>query len=177
MKRYGGELAVAMLFVTIFSIGMMTGGSLVLAQDQGGSLAKQIQGSWILVAAINEQDRKNSDTFGPNPKGFLVLTPDGRFSMIMMRASLPKFTANNRLEGTAKENQAVVQGSQAMFRTYKVTDEIEHTVMLHFEGCTFPNWDGQDLPRIMAVSGDAMTHINPAAAIGGTNYLVWKRAK
>ncbi len=107
----------------------------------------------------------------------MVLTPGGRFSMIMMRASLPKFASNNRMTGTAEENQAVVQGSQAMFGTYKVVDEKEHKVMLHYEGCTFPNWDGQDLPRIMTVSGDEMKHTNPAAAIGGTNYVIWKRVK
>ena len=173
MKRYIGELAVALFLVTIFSFGAVD----VWAQTQGGSLAKQIQGSWTLVSSINEKDGKKTDTFGPNPRGFMVFTPEGRFSMILMRASLPKFASNNRLTGTTEENQATVQGSHATFGTYKVTNEKENLVMLHVEGCTFPNWDGQDLPRVITISGDEMKMINPAAAIGGKNYLVWKRAK
>ena len=144
---------------------------------QEGDLAKQVQGSWVIVSNINEQDGKKSDTFGPNPRGFMVLTPEGRFSMIVMRASLPKFASNNRLQGTAEENKAVVQGSQAMFGTYKVVSEKENKIIFHYEGCTFPNWDGRDLPRIVTVMGDEMKQINPAAAVGGINYHIWRRVK
>ena len=117
------------------------------------------------------------DTFGPNPRGFLVLTPNGRFSLIVMSATLPKFASNNRLTGTPEENQAVIKGSQAMFGTYKVVSAKEGKVLFHYEGCTFPNWDGQDIPRVLSVSGKEMKMVNPSAAIGGSNYLIWKRAE
>ena len=79
--------------------------------------------------------------------------------------------------GTAEEYQAVVQGSVAMFGTYKVVSAKEGKVMLHYDGSTFPNWDGQDLPRVITVSGDEMKMINPTATMGGTNYIIWKRTK
>ena len=97
--------------------------------------------------------------------------------MILMRASLPKFASNNRVKGTAEENQAVVQGSQAVFGTYRVPNEKDHTVMMRYEGSTFPNWDGQDLPRVMTVSGEEMQQTTPGASFGGKNYLIWKPAK
>jgi hypothetical protein len=108
----------------------------------------------------------------------MILTPEGRFSLIMMRASLPKFASNNRVKGTAKENQAVVQGSNAYFGTYTVLNNKEQSITLHMEGGTFPNWDGQDQKRPMTVEGDELKLVNPTPSLGGgTNYMIWKRAK
>ena len=105
------------------------------------------------------------------------MTPDGRISLILMRASLPKFAANNRMKGTPEENQAVVQGSLAEYGTYAVASEKEHLVIWHLEACTFPNWDGTDQKRIMDVSGDELKITVPTGSTGGSNYLIWKRAK
>ena len=177
MKRYVKEATMAFLFVTILSVGMLFGGSDVRAQDMGATLTQQIQGSWTLVSIYNEQEGKKTEVFGPNPKGSLILTPDGRFSAILMNASLPKFASNIRTKGTARENQAVVQGSIAYFGSYKVADEKGHTVNLRIEGSTFPNWDGQDQKRVWTVKGDELSVTNPTASVGGVAYIVWKRAK
>ncbi len=107
----------------------------------------------------------------------MIFTPDGRFANIIMRANLPQFAANNRMKGTVEENQAVVQGSFVFFGTYAVASEKEHTVILHIDGCTFPNWDGKDQTRIITVIGDELKRTNPTTTIGGTNYSVWKRVK
>jgi len=123
------------------------------------SIAKQIQGSWMLVSVYNEQDGKKTFQFGLNPRGSMILTPDGRFSLFMMRANLPKFAANSRIRGSTTENQAVVQGCAALFGTYKVLNEKEHMVSLHVEGSTFPNWDGEDQTRVMIVTGDEMMRL------------------
>ena len=171
------EVARVLLVVAVLSGGTLSGASDVWAQEKGSTLAQQIQGSWILVSIYNEQDGKKIEPFGSKPKGSLILTPDGRFSMILMRASLPKFASNNRVKGTTEENQAVVQGSLAHYGSYAVASEKEHTVNLRNEGSTFPNWDGQDQKRVWIVKGDELTVTNPTASVGGVAYLVWKRAK
>lgn len=177
MTSHFGKLVLALFLLAVFSFGDTTAPVDVWAQAGGSSLAKQVQGTWILVSNINERDGQKIDTFGPNPRGQMILTPGGYFSMILMRASIPKFASNNRLKGTVEENQAVVQGSHAFYGTYKVGNEKDRTIILHVEGCTFPNWDGQDLPRVMTLSGDELQQVNPAAAIGGKNYVTWKRAE
>ncbi len=121
------KVARVLLVVTVLSGGMLSGASDVRAQEKGSTLAQQIQGSWILVSMYNEQDGKKIEPFGPNPRGTWIFTPDGRFLEILMRASLPKFAANNRVKGTAEENQAVVQGSFAAYGSYAVASEKEHT--------------------------------------------------
>jgi hypothetical protein len=143
----------------------------------GTTLAKQIQGTWILVSIYNEQDGKKIEPFGDKPRGSMILTPDGHFSMFFLRASLPKFASNNRMTGTAEENQAVVQGSHAFYGTYAVVSEKEHTGIMHVEGSTFPNWDGEDQKRVWTIKGDELSVTNPTASAGGTAYVIWKRAK
>jgi hypothetical protein len=177
MIRSIKEVAGVLLVVTVLLGGTLFGSSGVWAQEKGSNLAKQIQGAWTLVSIYNEQDGKKTEVFGPNPRGSMILTPNGRFSIIMMRASLPKFASNNRMTGAAEENQAVTQGSFADFGTYKVVSEKEKAVNFHIEGCTFPNWDGQDQKRFVTVTADELKLTVPITTIGGTNYLVWKRAK
>jgi len=178
MKRYVKEVTMAFLLITILSVGMLPGASDVQAQDIGATLTQQIQGSWVLVSIYNDRDGKKTEVFGPNPKGFMILTPEGRFSMILMNASLPKFASNIRLKGTAEENKAIVQGSLAYFGSYKVADEKENKVTLNIEKSTFPSWDGQEQSRFMTVIGDEMQFISSSTTIGGgTNYLAWKRVK
>ena len=175
MKMYVKPVAIAFLLASVLAGMSLYGTSDVRAEDKG--LTQQIQGTWTLVSIYNEMDGKKTDVFGSNPRGSMIFTPNGRFSLILMKASLPKFAANSRVKGTAEENQAVVQGSVALFGSYKADSEKNDAVNLKVEGSTFPNWDAQDQKRIVSFTGDEMNFITPAAAIGGTNYAVWKRVK
>ncbi|MBI5075778.1 MAG: lipocalin-like domain-containing protein [Nitrospirae bacterium] len=173
MKRSIKEVLSVLLVVAVLAGGMLFGASKVWAQEKG------VQGSWILVELYNETDGKRLEPFGPNPRGSMLLTPDGHFSMTLMRSSLPKFASNVRTKGTAEEYKAVVDGSVAAIGTYTVTGDKEQILNLHIVGSTFPNWDGQDQKRPVTVIGDDMKIINPAPSIGGggKNTQVWKRAK
>jgi len=169
------EVASVLLVVAVIIIGSWSGASEVYAQEKGAGSA---QGRWILVSIFNEQDGKKTDVFGANPRGSILLTPEGRFSLTFLRESLPKFASNARQKGTVEENQAVVQGSVAAIGTYTVTGDKEQTLNLHIEGSTFPNWDGQDQKRLITIKGDEMKMINPTPSVGGgTNHIIWKRAR
>jgi hypothetical protein len=171
------KVAIAFLVVAVLATGMWSGAATALAKEKGGTLAKQVQGSWILASLYVEQDGKKIEPFGSKPRGSMIMTPDGRFSVILIKESLPKFASNNRMKGTAEENQAVVQGSLAYYGTYAVVSEKEHMGNMHVEGSTFPNWDGQDQKRVWTVKGDELSVSNPTASIGGVAYVIWKRAK
>ena len=62
-----------------------------------------------------DQDGKRLEPFGPNPKGIVVYDSNGRFVLVLQRASLPRFASSNRMAGSAEENKAIVQGSIAYF--------------------------------------------------------------
>jgi Lipocalin-like domain len=172
------NVGIALLVVAVLSGGMWSGASAVWAKEKAGTLAKQVQGSWILVSVYVEQDGKKIEPFGSQPRGVVTITPDGRWSYILLKASLPKFAADNRMKGTPEENQAIVQGSLAAYGTYTVVNEKEHAVKYHIEGSTFPNWDGQDQKRTWNVKGDELSITNPVTSVGGgVAYLIFKRVK
>lgn len=147
------------------------------AQQRAATLKEQIVGSWIPVSQYVDQDGKKLEPFGPNPKGIVVYDATGRFVLVLQRSTLPRFASNNRLAGTAEENKAVVQGSIAYFGRYSV-DEKGGKLSLHYDGSTFPNWDGVDQARFITISGDELKMVSPVSAVGGgVVHLVLRRAR
>jgi hypothetical protein len=84
--------------------------------------------------------------FGPNPKGYMVLSPEGRYVQILTNLDRPKFAINSRLEGTAEENKSAVHGTTATFGTWSV-DEAGKILIIRNEGGMFPNQVGTDSNR------------------------------
>jgi hypothetical protein len=141
------------------------------------SLKEQIIGTWLAVSQYVDQDGKKLEPFGSEPKGLVVYDAGGRFVLVLQRATLPKFASSNRLSGTPEENKAIVQGSIAYFGRYSV-DENERKINLHYDGSTYPNWDGEDQIRLIQVSGDALEIVSPVSAVGGGSvHLLLRRAK
>jgi lipocalin-like protein len=147
----------------------------VLPSVASAQTAKDLVGSWSMLS--NETTRPDGTkvaTWGANPKGNLILESNGRFSIVVTRADLPKFSSNNRLQGTPDENKTVVHGSIAYFGTYLVTDKV---ITLKVEASTFPNWTGSEQKRPLTITGDEMKWTVAAGSGGGTVELVWKRIK
>jgi hypothetical protein len=143
-------------------LGLVTFANGAVAQS-----AKDLVGTWTPVSV---------EAFGPNPKGALMFQDNGRFSLQLMRAQLPKFASNKRNAGTAEEDKEVVGGSIAYYGTYSVSGT---DLTLHIEGCTFPNWTGTDQKRTnVSITGDELKYTNTAPSVGGSPaVLVWRRAK
>lgn len=173
MKRIAGLLFAIAAVLAVLSLTTSDAWT-----QQPGGLRQQIQGNWTLVSIYNQwPDGRKLEQFGRNPTGFMMLTPDGRFSLFFMKPDIPKFASNNRIKGTVEENRAVVHGCLAYFGRYAVTDEKDGVVTLSVEGSTFPNWVGRSQKRLMSVGGNTLKVVTPAAGIGGTSYIVWKRAE
>src|SRR5262245_47964410 len=110
--------------VTMIVLAGVVGLISVPAQTHAQS-ANDLVGSWQFVSSVNTaKDGAKSEVFGPSPKGIFIFGADGHFAQLLTRASLPKFAAENRGQGTADENKAVVQGSIALFGTYKIADKV-----------------------------------------------------
>src|SRR5215210_9518119 len=106
-------------------------------------LAKQITGAWILESNENTlPDGTKRQLFGPDARGILILDSSGRYAQMQMRSDRPKFQSNNRLQGTADENSAVVHGTVAFFGTWSV-DEATNTLIMNLDESMFPNQVGE----------------------------------
>jgi hypothetical protein len=151
-------------------------GLILLPGSALAQTAKDIVGTWKQVTNINiGPDGRRSEPFGPNPNSILTFDANGRFVSVGTRPDLPKFASNNRMQGTAEENKAIVQGSIAYFGTYSVVDKV---IVQKVEGSTWPNWTGTDQKRpIISLTGDDMKVTVPAASLGGTGEITYKRVK
>lgn len=146
------------------------------AQQKPAELRQQMVGTWSLSEQWVEQDGKKIQRFGANPKGIAMYDGNGRFATILLRTDLPKFASNNAMTGTADENKAIVQGSNATYGTWSI-DEQDGTLVSQIDGSTFPGWDGQRQKRTLSIVGDEMRMCVGGAQIGGTACAIWKRSK
>jgi hypothetical protein len=160
------------LRITIAATAM--GFSLILPGNANAQTSQDLVGTWQLVSNTNiRQDGTKVDIFGTNPKGLYIFTNNGHFAIVNVRPDLPKFASNNRNEGTAEENKAIVQGSIALFGTYSVEDKV---LTLKVEGSTWPSWTGTDQKRNFTLSADELKWSLPAS-VGGTAEVVLKRVR
>ena len=171
MNRHGTNI-VSLLTAPLLAAFFLLGGN---ADAQQKTLKEQLVGTWTFVSSTGK-NADGSPVWGANPKGILIFTADGRYSSHIVRDGVPKFTANNRLQGTPEENKAAVHGGIAQFGTYTV-DEAKRTFTVRFEGSSYPNNTGAEQTRPFEIVGDELKVINPASSAGQRTELVYKRAK
>jgi hypothetical protein len=133
-------------------------------------------GSWSLVSLTASRSGSEVEVLGPHPHGQLIFGSDGRYVLVGLRADLPKFASDNRLSGTAEENQRIVQGNVAHFGTYTV-DPAAQVIVFHIQNSTLPNWDGDVQRRPFTLDGDRLTYITPGSFGYGAAKVVWQRMK
>ena len=162
--------------LTILSL--LVSGMALFAGDavgQQNTLKEQLVGTWSVVSLVNERNGKNTETFGPNPKGYFMFDSRGHFSTHIIRSWRPKFA--HRDNPTPKESKAIVEGTITAFGTYTV-NEADHSISMHIIGSSFPIWDNTDQKRLVTITGDEMRYFNPTPATGGgTAVVILKRAE
>lgn len=157
MKRISSAIAVA-LFVAL----------LVRSGAAAAQSVKSVAGTYAIVS---------TEAFGKGARGTLMLGADGRYSIVLMRANLPKFASGARTKGTAEEYKSVVDGSIAHVGKYTI-DDGGKTLTFHVEAATFANWDGTTQKRPLTVKRDEISYTVPAPSTGGpATQLVWRRIK
>jgi hypothetical protein len=160
------------LIGVLVALGLSAGlGSPATAQT-----VKDLVGTWAHVENVNTRsDGTRIEPFGADAKGSAIFTENGRFSIFLHRSSMPKFASNNRTQGTADENKAIVEGMIALYGTYTLEGK---TIMLKVEGSSFPNWVGTTQPRpVSSFTGDEMVFGNVASSAGGSALVRFKRIK
>jgi hypothetical protein len=98
---------------SILTVGATAGLGLLSrsAMAQAKTIKEQIVGSWTLVSWVQTRgDGTKNFRFGDNPKGVNMFGPNGRYSLIIMQADLPKLASNDAMKPTAEEAEAIVRG-------------------------------------------------------------------
>ena len=68
-----------------------------------------------------------------------------------MRSDRAKYASDALWQGTAEENKATADGTITYFGTYSVS-EADSSIAIHIDGSSFPNWNGVDQKRIVAIA-------------------------
>ncbi|HLH98979.1 MAG TPA: lipocalin-like domain-containing protein [Xanthobacteraceae bacterium] len=147
------------------------------APEAPKALKDQLVGTWrLLIADAVNPDNSQTPQFGPNPEGILIFTPNGHYSLQIMRYNRPKFAANDRTKGTADENKAAISQMASHFGTYTV-DEANKTITFRIEGSAYPNWEGTTQTRMIKSinPNDALVYMIANPSTGTLPEMVaWK---
>lgn len=158
------------------SVPLFFAGLVVPSGDTAAQNAKGLAGTYAAVSSVGEVAGKRIDTYGSNPLGLLILSPNGYYSLTLVRTDVPKFAGNSRISGSVEENKAAVAGSINHFGRYTV-DGKARTLTFQIVGSTYPNWTGTSQTRPFAVTGDQLKYLVPNSSNGGSGEVTWKRVR
>ena len=139
---------------------------------------EQIVGAWTLVSVASEMDDgKKGEPFGPSPKGLIIFSNDGHFSLFQSRAEIPKIAANDRAKASPEEAQGIVASTIAYYGTYSI-DESTKVMVVNLAASTYANLAAiPDQKRtITLLTADELKFDNPRTPNGMTLRTTWKRA-
>jgi hypothetical protein len=123
---------------------------------------------------LHGPDGSNSLPFGPAPKGILMLTADGHFTILALSSHLPMIASNDRMSQISDQDKAITQGSVGAFGSFKI-DEARDILEEHVDGSTFPSGNGQtQSPVLKLISADERSWTE-SAGVAKTK-LIFKRA-
>ena len=143
-----------------------------------GAVGQGILGAWTLVSVEGvRDDGTKSEPFGPKPKGIIIFSPGGYFSLFQSRADVPKIAANDREKATPEEAKAVIAGAIAYYGTYSV-NEADKALSVRLQASTYANLVGGEQKRfITSLTTDELKFTNPRTPAGLTLHTTWKRAQ
>ena len=136
-------------------------------------------GTWILTGAPETRaDGTTGQTFGPDPKGLLIINESGRYSLQIFRPDRPKFASGDKRKGTAEEYQAAVVGMSSHYGRCFI-DPVSNALIFQIDLASYPNWDGTEQKREYQLSGDDLTYRVPASASGTGTVATssWRRIR
>ena len=154
------------LFILIFSVGP------IAAQEV-------LEGTWKLVSSTrtNTTTGATTDSFGPNPLGYIMYGKDGRMMVLITRSDRPKPDSTDKM--TDEQRSRLFSSMLAYSGTYKFNGEtIEH----HIDGSWNQVWTGTTQIRNVKKDGDRLiytTQPGPSPIDGSMGFatLVWEKVK
>jgi hypothetical protein len=146
------------------------------ALGQKQSLNDQLVGTWTLLSwEQKKSDGTKIERYGAAPKGIAVFDAGGRYVITVMRPDRAKYASNALWQGTPEENKETADGTITYFGTYSA-NEADGSIAIHVEGSSFPNWNGTEQKRFVAIAGDLLT-LTVRPPTGDVVDVIWKRAK
>ncbi|MDE2715813.1 MAG: lipocalin-like domain-containing protein [Chloroflexota bacterium] len=133
-------------------------------------------GAWRLVTYEAHTGDDVLYPLGEDASGYIMYTPDGYMSVLMMAAGRPNFEAGDMLAGTDEEKLAAASTFVAYCGRY---DYQEDRVIHKIEVAFYPNRVGTEQVRFIQLEGDELILTTPPMVLAGKSRkgrIVWQRA-
>lgn len=139
--------------------------------------SSSIVGTWVLSAADKLlPDGTRTSDYGNNPRGLVIFTADGYYSLQIYRADRMKFSSGDKLKGTPEEYKEAIVGMSVHFGRYTV-DPVKNTITFQIDRSGFPNWDGLTTTRPYELKGDELSWKGAARPDGSVPITVVRRVR
>ena len=156
------------LFILIFSVGP------IAAQEV-------LEGTWKLVSSTrtNTTTGATTDSFGPNPLGYIMYGKDGRMMVLITRSDRPKPDSIDNDKMPDEQRSRLFSSMFAYSGTYKFDGKIiEHHIDLSWNQV----WSGTTQIRNVKKDEDRLiytTQPGPSPIDGSMGFatLVWEKVK
>ena len=142
----------------------------------GPDIVQRAIGGHLDAALVGTEERGTKvERYGTSPRGIAFFDAGGRYIITVMRPDRAKYASNALWQGTPEENKETADGTITYFGTYSI-NEADSSIAINVEGSSFPNWNGTDQKRFVAIAGDRLTlTVRPPA--GDVVDVIWKRAE
>ncbi|HEX3009187.1 MAG TPA: lipocalin-like domain-containing protein [Bacteroidales bacterium] len=135
------------------------------------SLIKNIQGTWLLSSMKIINDNGDiRDLFGESSIGITTFDASGYVNSQMGSLTRPKFRSEIINQGTPDEIIAAYNNYMAFFGRYR--EDSPNTLIIHLEGCLFPNWQGKEITRIAEIKDNLLFLSTPPTRFGVVDAVV-----
>jgi hypothetical protein len=114
----------------------------------------RLVGAWELERwETRYDDGRAIFPMGEDARGHLLYTADGHMSAFLMRANRPSFVTGEALTASDAEKVAAWNSFYAYAGRFEVSGD---TVVHHVYASLYPNWVGQDQPRLVRFEGERL---------------------
>ena len=145
--------------------------------NDGGRALKpnSLIGAWRLVTYEAHAGDEVSYPLGEDASGFIMYTPDGYMSVLIMAAGRQNFASDDILGGTDEEKLSAASSFISYCGGYEfLGDRVIHKIETAF----YPNRVGTEQVRFIHLDGDELVLTTPPMIIRGTSRsgrLLWER--
>jgi hypothetical protein len=136
---------------------------------QQAAAPEKLAGTWTVVETPEiHPDGTRAQTFGPNPKGILMIDESGQYSLQLFQPVEPSEAAT----ATAPPRMSSHFGHLSL-------DPAHGVILFRIEQSSNPKWDGTEQKRQYHLDGDVLTYQVPASAnaAGITAISTWRRVR
>jgi hypothetical protein len=118
--------------------------------------AEQFIGSWTLNSfELRLKSGEARKPLGEHPVGRILYQRNGQMSAQLMHSEPAAFASGDPLQATLEEASRAWREYTGYWGTFTVDPEAP-IVTHHIEGCSFPNWIGQNQIRSFRFEGDRL---------------------